>query len=309
MNDNRRRPVRSGGPRVVVTGGAGFVGHHLVAALVSGGARVLVIDDLSTGRADRLPPDVELERLDIVTGDLGAPMRAWRPSLIYHLAAQASVPASEAFPERDLQVNGVGTLRIVAAARASGVGRIVFTSSGGAVYGDTGTPATERSPARPTSVYGIHKLLAEQYLSRSGIATAIARPSNIYGPGQDARGEGAVVASFIAAARVGGPIVIHGDGSQERDFVHVLDVVAALIALGAESASGIWNVSFGTSTAIVDLASAVERIAGRGLQRQFGPLRAGDVHVSRIRSRALRRLGWAPRIRLEDGLRGLLSGE
>ena len=293
--------------RVVVTGGAGFIGHHLVAALIARGSDVLVIDDLSTGRADRLPPSVRLERLDIASDDLTAPFERWRPSTIFHLAAQASVPRSEAAPEADLRANALGTLRVIAAARSAGGSRIVFTSSGGAVYGETDTAATEDSPERPDSVYGLHKLLAERYLARSGIGHAIVRPSNIYGPGQDGQGEGAVVAAFTAAARSGAGIVIHGDGTQERDFLHVADLVSGLLVLAATPGSGTWNASVGTSTTIAGLADLVERIAGRQLKRGAGPRRAGDVHLSRIASDRLRGLGWEPRVLLEDGLRQLIG--
>ena len=295
------------GRRVLVTGGAGFIGHHLVAALTRSGANVLVIDDLSAGSAERLAPDVEFERLDIASDDLKGVLDRWRPSTMFHLAAQVSVPRSEADPEYDLRVNGLGTLRLVTAARGSGARRLVFTSSGGAVYGETSTPATEQSSARPDSAYGIHKLLAEQYVARSGIPYAIARPSNIYGPGQDAMGEGAVVAVFTSAAREGRSIVIHGDGTQERDFLHVLDLVDGLMLLGAVGSDGIWNVSAGTSTSILELAELVGRIAGQPLDRATGPRRPADVHLSRVASARLRDLGWSPRVELAAGLAGLLA--
>ena len=294
------------GARILVTGGAGFIGHHLVGALAARGAEVLVIDDLSAGREERLPPSVRLERLDIVSHDLRATLGRWRPATVFHLAAQVSVPRSEESPEHDLLVNGLGTLRLVTAAQATGVGRIVFTSSGGAVYGETPTAATEDSPTRPDSAYGVHKLLAERYVVRSGISHGIARPSNVYGRGQDAVGEGAVVAAFASAAHDRRPLVIHGDGTQERDFLHVADLVEGLLVLGASTASGTWNVSAGASTSIQELASIIERIAGRALTRSPGPRRPGDIHLSRISSDRLRNLGWVPRVTLEDGLRRLV---
>lgn len=293
--------------RVIVTGGAGFIGHHLVAALTALGSDVLVVDDLSAGRSDRLPSSARFERLDIAGDDIATPIAAWRPSTVFHLAAQASVPRSEAAPEDDLRANALGTLRVIAAARDAGVSRIVFTSSGGAVYGDTPTRATEASPVRPDSIYGLHKLVGERYVARSGLDHAIVRPSNVYGPGQDAAGEGAVIAAFTAAARTRSRIVIHGDGTQERDFLHVTDLVAALLTLAASTENGTWNASVGRSTTIADLAALVERLAGRPLERGTGPRRPGDVHLSRIASDRLRGLGWAPRIGLEDGLRRLID--
>jgi UDP-glucose 4-epimerase len=293
--------------RAVVTGGAGFIGHHLVSALIGRGSEVLVVDDLSTGKADRLPAGVRMERLDIATDDLTSSFESWRPSVVFHLAAQASVPRSEAMPEEDLRVNALGTLRVIAAARSVGASRIVFTSSGGAVYGETPRPATERSPARPDSLYGHHKLLAERYVARSGLSHAIVRPSNVYGPGQDAVGEGAVVAAFTDAARGSGRIVIHGDGSQERDFLNVADLVEAVVVVAASSESGTWNASFGRSMTIADVAALVERVAGRRLERGVGPRRPGDVHLSRIASARLRRLGWTPQVPFDEGLRQLLE--
>jgi UDP-glucose 4-epimerase len=303
--------TRSGdhdGNRVVVTGGAGFIGHHLVAALASRGADVLVIDDLSSGRPDRLAPSVELARLDIAVDDLAPTIKRWRASTVFHLAAQVSVPAAEAAPEYDLRVNGVGTLRLVAAAKAAGVRRLVFTSSGGAVYGERTTPATERSPTRPMSTYGIHKLLAERYVMTSGIPHAVARPSNVYGPGQDVTGEAAVIAAFVAACREGRSLTIHGDGMQRRDFLHVSDLVAGLLVLGTETTSGIWNVSAGASTSIRKLASIFERIVGYPLELNRQPRRRADVRASRIASGRLKELNWSPREPLDVGLRSLLEG-
>ena len=301
--DRRAEPEASyDGRRVLVTGGAGFIGHHLVAALTARGADALVVDDLSAGRSERLPPSVRLEELDVATGDVAGAFDRWRPAIVFHLAAQVSVPRSEAAPEHDLRVNGFGTLRVALAAREAAVGRLVFVSSGGAIYGETPEPATEDAPTVPDSYYGSHKLLAEHYVARSGLSHAVARPSNIYGPGQDAIGEGAVVATFTDAAREGRPITIHGDGTQERDFLHVTDLVDALLLLGSDARSGTWNASFGSSRSIGDLAAIVERIAGRPLPRTSGPRRPGDIHLSRIDSDRLRGLGWAPRVSLEDGL-------
>lgn len=303
-----RRPASPDydGKRIVVTGGAGFVGHHLVRALTGLGAKVLVIDDLSTGRQERLDPAVDVERRDIAEDDLATTITRWRTSTIFHLAAQVSVPRSEADPEFDLRVNGVGTLRLVAAAQAARVGRIVFTSSGGAVYGERLTPASESSALRPESAYGIHKLLAERYVISSRLRHAVARPSNVYGPSQDASGEGAVMAVFTEASRENRALTIHGDGSQERDFLYVADLVDALLVLGAEQKSGTWNVSTGESTSILELASTIERIAGHALELVRGPRRPGDIHLSRISSSRLRKLGWSPRTGLEDGVRRLI---
>ena len=293
--------------RTVVVGGAGFIGHHLVTALRSDGDDVLVIDDLSTGSASRLPPEVTLEQLDVSTDDLTTVFRRWNAEVIYHLAAQASVPASMADPLFDLRVNGIGTLRLLQSAREVGSAKVVFVSSGGAVYGETRHAATERTGVRPLSYYGAHKLLGEYYVSLSGLPYAIARPSNVYGPGQDASGEGAVIAAFAARTLGRDEIVIHGDGQQERDFVNVHDVVAAFRMLARAGANSTWNVAFGESVSVRQLADTFERVAGYKVGRRFGPARAGDVRVSRVANEKLKLLGWSPRVSLESGLRELLE--
>jgi len=291
----------------VVTGGAGFVGHHLVGALVEQGTRVLVVDDLSSGQAARLPGNVELAALDLVTGDLGGVIHSWRPSVVYHLAAQVSVPRSQADPQHDLLVNGLGTLRLLDAAKVAGVDRFVFTSSGGAIYGETTGAAAEDAPERPESFYGMHKLLAERYVAASGMSFAIARPSNIYGPGQISGGDGAVVPTFVDAFRGGGHLVIHGDGTQSRDFVYVVDVVEALRLMGDGNQSGTWNVSSGEPTSILGLADTLEGLMGVRPERRFVPRRVGDVHTSLLANRRLRQLGWRHRFGLDDGLKAVLG--
>lgn len=293
--------------RVVVTGGAGFIGHHLVHALQDQGTGVLVIDDLSSAVPEGLSARTRLEQLDISRDDLAPSLAAWRPSIVYHLAAQVSVPRSMEDPARDLEVNAIGTLRLIDAARSADVPRVVFVSSGGAVYGETASPATESTPPAPASYYGAHKLLAEDYVRWSGLAHAIVRPSNVYGPGQPAGGEGAVIAAFVAAARVSAPLVIHGDGTQQRDFVHVADVVAALLLLGNHGESGTWNVSSGVSTSVLELTERLEQVTGRPLAVTHGDRRSGDVTDSSLTSHRLLQLGWTPQVKLADALRALLE--
>ncbi len=306
------RPVTSryarSGSRVVVTGGAGFIGHHLVRALQDRGDEVLVIDDLSAAIPGGLNSETPLERLDVASDDLSHAVTAWRPSIVYHLAAQVSVPRSMHDPKRDLEVNAVGTLQVIDAAKAGGVRRIVFTSSGGAIYGETEVPATETSPPNPQSYYGAHKLLAEQYVRWSGIQHAIARPSNVCGPDQPAGGEGAVIAAFVAAARQSSALVIHGDGTQRRDFLHVADLVSALLVLGESQETGTWNVSSGRTTSVLDLTRLLEHIAGRPLELTFNAQRPGDVIESSVASERIRHMGWAPRVSLRSGLGQLLEG-
>jgi UDP-glucose 4-epimerase len=306
--DDRAIASRASGSRAVVTGGAGFVGSHLVERLVADGCAVLVIDDLSTGRAANLAGEVRLERLDVAVDDIEPVIAAWHPDVVYHLAAQASVPLAVRAPLRDLAVNVAGTHRVVAAARATGVARLVFTSSGGAIYGDTRRPATEATTPAPTSYYGIHKLAAEGHVAVSGLPYAIVRPSNIYGPRQSSGLEGAVVAAFIGQARAGKPLTIDGDGLQTRDFVHVRDVVEALVRLGDPGVPvGIWNVASGRRLSIEALADVVERASGVALGRVHRPARPGDVHDSAASAGRLVALGWRPAVPLSRGIRELLA--
>jgi UDP-glucose 4-epimerase len=296
--------------RAIVTGGAGFIGSHLATRLRSDGWSVLVVDDLSTGRADRLPSDIPLEIRDISADELDRLFATWRPEAVFHLAAQSSVPASQADPLRDLAVNVVGTHRVAAATRPTGA-TLVSVSSGGAVYGETARSATERTLPAPASYYGIHKLAAEGHVAVSGVPYAIVRPANVYGPGQTAGVDGAVVASFLDQAAAGGPLRIHGDGSQSRDFVHVLDAVTALLLVcrfrAAGGTDGTWNVSTGRAVTVRALADAVERAVGRSLGRTSLPRRAGDVSRSVLSPARLRAAGWRPTVGLEEGLRGLLA--
>jgi UDP-glucose 4-epimerase len=305
---SRSRSRFSARPRPIVTGGAGFVGSHLVDRLLAEGQQVLVLDDLSSGKARNLAAGARLEQVDVASDDLLRVFRAWRPTVVFHLAAQASVSISVREPLRDLAVNVVGTHRVGVAARASEASRLVFVSSGGAIYGETVRPATERTLPAPTSYYGIHKLAAEGHAEVAGISYAIARPSNIYGPRQAAGLEGAVVASFIDQAARGESLMIHGDGFQTRDFIHVSDVVEALWRLSrSDVPNGTLNVAAGRSMTIAGLADVVEQAAGRPLGRAAGPRRAGDVTHSAMSAGRLRGLGWRPSIGLSAGIGELVE--
>ena len=303
MGDASRRP------RAIVTGGAGFIGSHLVDRLLAEGVAVLVVDDLSSGDPGNVAAGARLEQLDIVGEDLEQLFGRWDPAIVFHLAAQVSVGRSLEDPLRDLAVNVIGTHRVATAARTSGAGRLVFVSSGGAVYGETSRPASERTPPAPASYYGIHKLAAEGHIQLAGVPSAILRPSNVYGPRQRAGLEGAVVASFIQQALMGDRLTIHGDGAQTRDFVHVRDVADALWKLGRPGVQrGIWNVAAGKNTTIIELAGIVEEACGHQLTREHGPRRSGDVTCSAISAFRLRKLGWRPSVGLSDGIAELLRG-
>ena len=295
-----------GNRRVTVTGGAGFIGSHLVSSLVDDGFEVLVIDDLSTGHSAGIPDRVRLEVVDICAASIRPLIRGWAPRVVYHLAAQTSVPMSMRRPAHDLRVNGTGTRNVAWAAFNAEVERFVHVSSGGAVYGETPVPASESILPNPTSFYGMHKLLGELYVKGSGLSYAILRPSNVYGPRQQPGFDGAVVASFVDAIAAGRALRVDGDGEQVRDFVHVNDVVTALRLLAEAPVSGTWNVSGGTAVSVNALVQLLGQAARRGLATVAAPARAGDVRTSRLDCSNLEARGWSPSVTLESGLRDLL---
>lgn len=291
---------------MLVTGGAGFIGSHVVERLVADGEPVVVLDDLSEGSAAFLPAEAELvtaDVADLATRDLIAHLR---PRAIIHAAAQISVPRSMVEPARDRAVNLVGTEHVIAAAQACGGVRVVFLSSGGGIYGETPAPAAEDAPPRPKSYYSVHKYAAEQYLELSGLPYATARLANVYGPRQRAGLEGAVAAIFAERLQAGLPVAIHGDGEQRRDFVHVTDAADALVALLRSPLNGVWNVGSGQPVTINTLLATAERVFGPAVAVRYVPARAGDVTTSTLDVRMIARdLGWRARVDLEAGLRTL----
>jgi UDP-glucose 4-epimerase len=292
--------------RVLVTGGAGFIGSHLVDALLDGGADVAIVDHLrrsprpwvgaALGRGAALHvADVrDLQALDDA-------FTAFRPETVLHLAAQIDVRRSVADPAYDAQVNVAGTVAVLEAARKAGAARVVMASTAG-VYGDPDdVPTSEASPVASLSPYGTSKAAAEWYLAQYrrlyGMSTLALRMANVYGPRQDPHGESGVVAIFCGAAVARTDVVIYGDGRQTRDYIYVEDVVAAWLAAARSDATGALNVSTGRETSIVELASAL------GLAHRFAPGRPGEIERSCLDpTAAARALGWRAKATLIEGL-------
>jgi len=293
--------------QAIVTGGAGFIGSHVVDSLLGDGYGVTVIDDLSSGRASRVADAARLVELDIVDGPaVRTLIEEVRPQAVYHLAAQASVTASVQDPGRDCDVNVKGTLNVVTAANDTGA-PVVFTSTGGALYGDEAPMPTDetREPA-PLSPYGASKWAGEAYVKTWGLSTGVpntvARLGNVYGPRQSPHGEAGVVAIFTHKLYTREPPKIYGHGKPTRDYVYVGDVVSALRA--AAGHAGTFNVATGVETDVLTIWRELSAVAGVEVQPQLEDLRPGELQHSRLdASRAERELGWRPEVAIQDGLR------
>jgi UDP-glucose 4-epimerase len=299
--------------RAVVTGGAGFIGSSVVDALLARGDEVHVLDDLSNGKRENVADGVRLHEADIRV-DVASVFGKVRPEVCFHLAAQIDVRVSVERPELDADVNVVGTLHVLEAARAHGM-KLVFSSTGGAIYGECDGPAAEDHPRAPLAPYGVSKLAAEEYIAAYnrlyGSSHVALRYGNVYGPRQDPHGEAGVVAIFMNALRDGKTPRIYGDGSQTRDYVYVGDVAAATLA-AADHDGGVFNVGTGTETSVVELYERIQSVSGIERAAELAPPRAGELQRSVLDpSLAARELGWKPERSLDDGLAatwGWISG-
>jgi UDP-glucose 4-epimerase len=291
--------------RAIVTGGAGFIGSHVVDALLARGDEVAVIDSLARGKEENVAAGAELHVRD-VREPLDDLFNAVRPEAVYHLAAQVDVRVSVERPVDDADVNVLGTVRILEAARHHGA-QVVFASTGGAIYGECEVAAREDSPLEPLSPYGTGKLAAEEYIRSYnrlyGTRHIALRYGNVYGPRQDPHGEAGVVAIFLGALARSEQARIYGDGLQTRDYVYVGDVANATTAtLGQDS--GVYNVGTGRETSVVDLYALCRKVAGSEIPAEHAPARLGELERSFLDpTRAAESLGFTAMVALEDGLR------
>jgi UDP-glucose 4-epimerase len=294
--------------RVLVTGGAGFIGSHLTDALVARGDAVEVVDDMSAGRPGRVPEQAVVHKISVSdAAGLTALVADFAPNVICHLAGRIDVRSSVAHPADDAQVNVVGTVNVLEAARAAGA-RVLLASTGAVIYGrDAPIPSMEDVLPLPESPYGVAKHCAEQYvllynrLHRT--SHAVLRFANVYGPRQDPAGLAGVVAIFCARAFAGERPVIYGDGRQTRDYVYVADAMAAFLAAADNGRPGTWNIGTGVEVSVLELAQVISRVSGCQVDPVFAPARPGELLRGALApARAHRDLGWTPATSLDDGI-------
>jgi UDP-glucose 4-epimerase len=295
--------------RAFVTGGAGFIGSHVADAFAERGYEVLAVDDLSTGLRENLGPEIPLEVLDITDqAKLESVAQAFAPSVVCHLAAQASVTLSVREPARDLDVNVRGTLHVCELARAAGA-PVVFASTGGALYGDdVPLPTPESTEPRPLSPYGASKHAGEAYVGTwarlHGLANVVLRLGNVYGPRQNPHGEAGVVAIFSDRLQAGEPPTVYGHGEPTRDYVHVTDVARAFVLTAEGGKAGTFNVGTGVETSVSELLRVMQDAAGTSIEPRLEDLRSGELRRSALdSSRIAEELGWKAEIPVETGLR------
>jgi UDP-glucose 4-epimerase len=301
--------------KILVTGGAGFIGSHVVDAYVAAGHEVAVIDNLSTGSEENVSPAAELFRVDVRDRkDVERAIGAFRPEVVNHHAAQAEVPRSVDDPAFDAQVNLIGGINLLKASVDGGVKKFIFISTGGALYGEPDVvPADEEHPVRPLSPYGTGKYCFEQYLGTFnrtfGLDFTVLRYANIYGPRQDFQSEeGRVVAIFTSRMIARQPLTIDGDGDQSRDMLHVADCATANLAALQRGSGGTFHVSTASLVSVNELFRKLAILTDYTLEPRHGPRRRGDVYrIALDNSRARAQLGWGPQVSLEEGLSGTVD--
>lgn len=291
----------------VVTGGAGFIGSHVVDALIVSGSGVVVFDDLSSGKRENLRTGVVFSVGDVCDAHAVATVLSMGTDTVFHLAAQIDVRKAVVDPGLDAQVNVGGTINVLNACVEGHVRRFVMSSTGGALYGEPSTlPASEQSTIQPLSPYGVSKYCAEQYIEyfhrTYSLETVILRYANVYGPRQDPKGEAGVIGIFARHILLGQPCIVYGDGEQTRDFVFVDDVVQANM-FAMQGPLNTFNIGTGVETSLNQLLTAFERVVGHPVEREYVPTRGGEVQrIALNAEKARHELGWKPSASLEDGL-------
>jgi UDP-glucose 4-epimerase len=299
--------------KVVVSGGAGFIGSHVCDAFLAAGHRVVAIDDLSTGRKENLAPAVSLVVADIRAAEAADVIRRERPAILCHLAAQMDVRRSVADPRFDAESNILGFLNLLEAAREAAVGKVLFSSTGGAIYGEQDSfPANEAHPTRPVSPYGVSKAAGELYLgyyrAQYGLRSVALRYANVYGPRQNPHGEAGVVAIFAEHLLRGQPCTIYGSGRQTRDFVYALDVARANLLAAEREVEGPINIGTGVETDITELHGLLAQAAGVREKASYAAAKPGEQMRSCLDiSLAQTALGWVPSLSLSQGLAHTLA--
>ena len=294
--------------RILVTGGAGFIGSHLAEAYLAAGHDVAVVDNLATGRRSNVPREAKLYEVDLHSRELERIFKEFAPEVVNHHAAQASVKVGNADPVHDLEVNGGGTARLIQLAVANGVRKVIYASSGGTVYGEPESlPVTEEHAIAPRSNYGTSKYVGELYVQlaarTAGIEYTIFRYGNAYGPRQDPHGEAGVLAIFTGLMLNGDQCTIDGDGEQKKDYIYVGDIASANVAALTAGNGLVANIGTGDGITVNHIYRTLSDAIGNTVEPRFGPPRPGDVRNFWLDcSRAKAALGWAPAVAFEDGV-------
>ncbi len=295
--------------KILVTGGAGFIGSHVVELFLARGFEVVILDDLSTGRASNINPQAKFYQMDIRNPDIRKIFEAEKPDFVSHHAAQMDVRRSVAQPLFDADVNILGSINLIECAKEFGVKHFVYISSGGAAYGEPErVPCEETDPINPICQYGASKHTVEHYLYmyhvNYGLKYTVLRYPNVFGPRQDPHGEAGVVAIFTGKMLAGEPVMINGDGEQTRDFVYVGDCAYAnYLAVAVDHESGIYNIGWSRPTSVNEIFNTLAKVTGFPHPVKYGPAKLGETrHIYLNAAKAGRELGWSPTLNLEEGL-------
>lgn len=296
-----------------MTGGAGFIASHIQDAYIAQGHEVAVLDNLSSGQKENLHPQAKFYEMDIRDPQLKTVLEEFQPEIINHHAAQINVRHSVENPAEDCEINALGLINLMEAARSQNVKKVIFASSGGAIYGEQQNfPADENHPTEPASPYGITKLISEKYLDfyqqTYGIPSVILRYANVYGPRQNPHGEAGVIAIFLQKMLRGETVSINGDGLQTRDYVFVADVVAANALALQEGVSGVYNIGTGVETSVWDIFNTLAAELNYSQEPASGPAQLGEQRRSVLSTAKIKSaMGWEARYSLKDGIQGIIK--